>query len=385
MKTLRATIAVAALAGVLVAGGPKASAEPMLTVDNTTVAVGGTVPFTATECLGEPGTTGPNIYQSIYAWIISGSGANARAGAFATAVGGSDDDYEVTVQGWVDPEEPATLVVWCVRGDFSSSDPTFDVVKAYGDTALDLTPAQGTVPSFTITASRTTASTGQIVVVEGAGCAPGAKATVGLRNGTDLTLRTNIIGDSVMVYAAKADAVGKIRVELELNRNYGEEGSDAYAPLPTGPYTIVAGCDGDPAATAAPPLPLNVPTANPVDTLAFTSSNGVVTATGQGCTDGRNATVAFSRASGSATLSVAATPANDGTWSAEFVESSGFISIRANCGDPLAEGFKYLAVAGSTEPSTSTTTTSTTSTDPGSGPPNAPAAAPVSGAATYAG
>ncbi|MFN8019606.1 MAG: hypothetical protein U0P45_16000, partial [Acidimicrobiales bacterium] len=331
----------AALVATVAVHGPPASAAPTLTVPTTTVAVGATIGFTATECAGQPGTQGPNIYQSIYAWVIAGTGADARAGEFAKKVPGSNDQYQVTVQGWVDPDQPATLVVWCVRADFSTPDATYEVVHDYGDTPLDITAPSSPAPSFAITASRTTASTGQVVVVQGTGCKPGAKALVGLRSGTDLTLRTNILQDSVMVYAVDADAAGKVRVEVELNRNYGEPGSDAYAPLPTGPYTIVAGCEGTPGASAAAPLPLDVPTANPVDSLTFSAEAGTVTATGEGCTDGRKALVTFVGAWGP-DEHVVATPAADGTWSARHVDATSYVVVRATCGDPLATGFRYL-------------------------------------------
>jgi hypothetical protein len=372
-----ATLALGSLASV-----PRASAAPTLTVDDTTVAVGGAVSFTATGCRGLPGE-GPNVYDSIYAWIVSGAGSEARAGSLATPVPGVDDRYTVTVQGWVDPDDPAVLVVWCVRGDFSTSDVTWTVLEDYGDTPLDVTPAPSPVPALTVTASRTTASTGQLVRVEGTGCAPGSKVFVGLRRGTDLTLRTVILSDAEMVYAPTADGSGAFRQDIELNRNYGEEGSDAYAPLPTGPYTIVAGCQGPASSTAAAPLPLTVGSANPVGSLAFTSDDGTVTVTGEGCTDGRAALVTPSGTGGGEGRTVSGTPAADGSWTVAFPFDQPFVTVRAACGDPLGTGFRYLTVAGAVEGAT-TTTSSTTSppTDPGDPP---PPATPIPGTASFTG
>ncbi len=315
------------------------------------VAVGGTVDVTVTEC--------PTITdeQRPAVWLITGSGASAvRA---ASGIRTSEGVYRMTVPGWVDPADPAVIAGSCERMQFSTvSGVWWDDRFAYPDVAVDVTPGSG--PSVVATLNRTVAAGGQVIAVEGSGCAPGDDVSIELRPGTDLAMRTDtrevFRGRSEQAVTAAGDGTFSGTIVLNDAGDFFREGEQgAGRPLPEGPYwvRITCGTGGDgsdlqPLAEARPTA-VEVQGSFPSDSVTGSLSTTNVqryVVDGEGCTGGQRVTLELAPNLGYGDELVetfSSTPAADGSWSfllplgVDDFAASGFIS----CGDPAGEGFQY--------------------------------------------
>lgn len=344
-------VAVAAASWLAVPAPVAQAATPTMATSVASVAVGGTVDVTVTECPSQADSQRPAV------WLITGSGPSAvRA---ASGIRTSEGVYRITVPGWVDPADPAVIAGSCEFLQYSTASGTWWEDRfAYPDVAIDVTAGSG--PSIVATLSRTVAAGGQAITVEGSGCAPGDDVSIELRPGTDLAMRTDtrevFRGRTGQAVTAAGDGTFSGTVVLNDAGDFFREGEPgAGRPLSEGSYWVRVTCGTGGDGSDLQPLAEARPTAVQVQgSFPSDSVTGSLSATnvqryvvrGEGCGNGQRVTLALAPTLGYGDALVetfSATPAADGSWSfllpmgVDDFAASGFIS----CGDPTGSGFQY--------------------------------------------
>ncbi|MCU1499349.1 MAG: hypothetical protein JWM47_3302, partial [Acidimicrobiales bacterium] len=382
VKKILAALAVGASSLVLSAT-PAASAAPAITPAVTAIARGADLGLTATGCAEREVSDETLWFQVPEIVLISGSGAAARLAGAAQGPSdgeGTGEELAVRVPGWVDPGQPAVLAGRCVRHTF---DQDAGVVRTevftYPDVAVDVTDAPTSVAGPLFTLDRTSAAGGQVLVASGSGCAAASRVEAVVLAETDLSGRSGItvVGGGFL----EDPVTGPFSVELPLiGRGLfvdGEDGSGAGA-LPEGPYSVTVACvePDDEMFTVAAPQAITVVGTNPSHAISIDQSGSdSLTLQGEGCTGGRAVTATFTGyagleeyeeigeelmapaarlggagtrlapdTEGAFTEVVTATPDGDGRWSLEWSTPAAGYDVRvvADCGDPTADGFRYV-------------------------------------------
>lgn len=352
MRQRATLVAVAASICWLVAPVPGAqAATPTMAASAGSVAVGGTVDVTVTECPSVRDDQRPAV------WLITGSGASAVRAASGIRI--SEGVYRITVPGWVDPADPAVIAGSCEKLQFSTVSGIWWTDRfAYADVAVDVTAGSG--PSVVTALSRTVAAGGQAITIQGSGCTPGDDVAIELRPGTDLAMRTDTrtVSQGYRLPDVVAGSDGRFSGIVVLN-DFGyafDEGLPGNAgPLPEGAYWVRVTCgvggegsDLQPVAEARPTA-VRVQGSYPSDAVVGSLSTTNVlryVVRGEGCGAGKRVILELAPNAGygdGLVETFSATPAADGSWSFAFpigvddFAASGTIT----CGDPTGSGFQY--------------------------------------------
>lgn len=377
-RTIALLAAVAALSLSLVVGPAPAEAAGTITPWQTEVGVGARFSASANGCptIDEETDTG-YVTQRPQLLVLTGAGADARMAAYGELAGGVRVRF--ALPGWVDPDQPAAIVGSCNRAtyDFESGEETSEVRFTYPAAAIDIVPGTPAAAGPLLALDRTTAAGGQVLRGTISGCEGGEYGGLSLLSGTDLTLQ----GSFAFVAGDSAEVVGGTAVvDLALNGFDGIEVGGG--PLPEGDYVLVATCDAYDEATDASttrfaaPAWVTVVGANPSGSIVVERvAERAFTVSGEGCTGGRTVEVVLdgggfieegrTRAAGLAiarrdlagasrssaapapgpdALDATVAPEPDGSWSTtiEIPEDSFGGFVTADCGDPLADGFRYV-------------------------------------------
>lgn len=338
-----------ALVGVLGAAPVASAADPELVPSAASVAVGATVDVTASDCPSIELEQRPEVF------LVVGSGADAVRAATGAKV--AEGTYRITVPGWVDPDEPAVVAGTCDVGWFSTvTGQDWNAQFTYPDVAIDVTPGSG--PGATATADRTSADSGQVLVLTGEGCTPGAGVQVELRPGVDLPLRSDV--DDVLTgpistsSVVGADGTFSARVHL-VEHNWFDIDTQ---PLDTGAWWLRVSCgwagiawDIQPEREARP-IPIEI-----TGQRAVASITGARSATdpdrfeirGEGCAAGTEVTADLTQDArqGDGPGPVDAPPVAagaDGRWVLPVAVPADLRTTllgEVRCGDPTTEGFSY--------------------------------------------
>lgn len=360
-----------------VAAASPAGAAGTITPWSSSVAVGKTFSVTANGCPSEETESDSSYtYQEAQLVLVTGAGAGERAAGFGQGL--SDTRYRFRVPGWVDPADPAVVTGRCVRTTYTETGTgttvSTTVVFTYPDAAIDITPGTATPTGPVFTLDRTTAAGGQVVTISGSQCQGSDYAEAVIYEGTDLSGRTaqNFLAGR----GGDVAADGTFEIQLALN-DRGEFEDTGGGPVAEGPYTVLAGCNvgDDEGYIFAEPQPLTVVGTNPSGSFEVHVADGQISAMGTGCVgkdvhvilDGysSNFTVeeqatkrdrALARRSlpdaariaidqnGEFHETLPVTPEADGTWmvSTDAPAGSFDLTATADCGDPTADGFRYV-------------------------------------------
>lgn len=368
------------MATVIVVTASPAGAAGTITPWSSSVAVGKTFSVTANGCPNEETEDDDRYtFQEAQLILITGSGAGERAAGFGQSV--SDTRYRFRVPGWVDPTDPAVVSGRCVRTtiEFTEDEPTITntTVFTYPDAAIDVTPGTA-VPSGPVVAlDRTTAAGGQVITISGTECDGSEYAEAVLYEGSDLSGRTTTTFLAGRGGDVAAD--GTFEIPLALN-DRGQFEQSGGGPLPEGDYTVLAGCNvgggnEDEGFVFAEPQAITVAGTNPTGSFEVHLADGQISAMGTGCV-GKEVTVtldgyaygagiedqqatrerALARRAVPATRvatdedgefheTITVTPEGDGSWmTSTSAPDSGFdLTATADCGDPSADGFRYVS------------------------------------------
>jgi hypothetical protein len=254
--------------------------------------------------------------------------------------------------------------------------------------------------AITSTPSRTVAAGGQVIVFSGGTCQADAHpVVVELHAGAGADFENTY---PVAATEARAAADGTFAVPVPL---LDLSGLGEQVPLPEGDYTAVTWCfaNGDYVRSEAQTITVSGTMPSQDISMTVAAYYGVVDLAGGSC-PGKTVGISI-EGSGSEnpgdeqSAEVTATPDANGDWTYHWEGPTlGSLVIRASCGDPAADGFRYSlqyavivyfippsttttqppSTTTTVDPST-TTTTGTTTTVP------AAAATPVSGTAAYTG
>jgi hypothetical protein len=389
-RTIATLAALAALSLSLVVGSSPAEAAGTITPWQTEVAVGATFSASANGCpsIEEEGETSYTS-QDPQLVVVAGTGADARLASFGRAAGGVR--LRFTLPGWIDPDQSASIVGTCSRTtyDFEAGTETTEVLFTYPAVAIDIVAGASVPAGPLLSVDRTTAAGGQVLRSSITGCEGSEYASVTLLSGTDLTLQAPF-----EVFAGEGRPVddGQATIELALNAFGRFDGEDAGGPVPEGDYVLVATCErydeatDDSTTLFAAPIAITVSGTNPSGELVVElgTDRRTLTVSGTGCTGGRTVVVdanlggfieeaaerslgraiarrdlgAAGRAAAEASPDAGAdavqatvTPEADGSWSTtvELPEDTFGAIVSADCGDPLADGFRYVRRFVSTE------------------------------------
>jgi hypothetical protein len=368
-------------AGLALAASPVA-ADGTLTPASATVAQGASLVVATTGCpLLEEEGEGSYTVQRAELLLTTGSGAGERLVSFSTYDG--SDRYLLNVPGWVDPAQPALVTGRCVRTTLSFEDDTEQVTTlfAYPEVAVDVVAGTAVPDGPYVALDRSTAAGGQALRVTITGCEGAEFAQAVLFDGADLSGR----GEPRFVAGSGAgEGAGPGTFELELDLNTNRIDGDA-GPVPEGDYGLLAVCGfaGD-RFLQSEPQAVSVVGTNPSGAIAVELVDGDLVVSGQACTGGRTVElryegyafdeefttardaaqrlVAGTQAGGGRTGdadllrqlvvddegeisgSATATPEADGTWTVTeaLPEASVGVQVRATCGDPFVDGFRYV-------------------------------------------
>jgi hypothetical protein len=338
-----------AVVGALGAPPAARAADPELVPGAASVAVGASVEVTASGCPSVEDEQRPEVF------LVVGSGADAVRAATGAKV--AEGTYRITVPGWVDPDEPAVVAGTCVVGWFSTvTGQDWNAQFTYPDVAIDVTPGSG--PGATAVANRTAADSGQVLVLSGEGCTPGAGVDVELRAGADLALRSDadevLTGPISTSSVARADGTFEAQVHL-VEHNWFDVDTQ---PLDLGAWWLRVSCgsvgiawDVQPEREARP-IPIEITGQRAVASIA-----GARSATdperfeisGEGCAVGAEVTADLTQDArlGDGPVPVDAPSAvagADGRWVlpvAVPADLRTYLLGEIRCGEPTAEGFSY--------------------------------------------
>lgn len=363
-------------------GGRPASAAGALDVTSNRVAAGGVLRFTVTGC---PHSEQGAHAQNSRVLLVSGTSPQETLLGYPTLADDSGAErYVLRVPLWADPDAPARLVGECVRTEANGPDPeepVSTVAFTFPDVPIDITPKTSSASGPVFRPDRTTAEGGQVIMEAASGCEPNDYASVQLIEGGDLSGRTE--GDIVRADIAPTDGRGTAKIEVALVTDPGTPGGGA---LPEGTYTARGGCgdDLDPAGVWAEMHVITVSGTNPSDAFDLQIKGDRLVASGAGCADGEQVSVALTDVFTLRPLAnLAAVPGADGTWYATLAEPRGsyFLEALADCGDPMGDGFRYVtrSLSGGVDPDTTSAPESTPE------PTSAPPAESLPGAASFTG
>lgn len=332
------------------------AADPTMTVSATTVAVGGSIDVTVDQCdlTEDPQAFGDRAPQVL---LLVGSGAGQQRAA--TGIYTAPNTYRITVPGWVDPAEPAVVVGTCFRTDFGpGSGFHWNAQFSYPDVAIDVTPPAAPVPFASFAPARSALESGQLLVVDGNGCDPGGDVRMSVTPLAGFDPRDHL-DPTIVVNTTALDADGSFHAEAVLNDPRSLYLDDDDVPLAVGSYLVSVGCFASDGVwyfapgQEAQPQTIEVTASNPTDstTNGWTAANVDRRAlSGEGCTGGRTVSVqltAHSTQGSSEVASATVTPAADGTWtylwSADGLPKQWRVLGDADCGDPAADGFRYVS------------------------------------------
>lgn len=389
LLAILATAAVA-MAGLVLAAGP-ASAAGSITPWSTSVALGKTFSVTAGGCpvtstSDEGDATVTYTFQQASLVLVTGSGAGERMAALGDARSGTRVRFRVP--GWVDPDQPAVVTGRCTTTtltfDPSSELPPVRTTTSfdYADVAIDITAGTAVPTGPFVTLDRTTAAGGQVITASGTGCEGAEGVEVVLFDGPGLSGRD--LGTFVAGGGAEVRADGTFTVELALNGRLLTPDQVDEGPLVPGSYGFVAACglpspDDDSGYVTSEPQLVTVAGTNPSGDFVLAVDRDTITASGGGCPAGTPVTVTFTggvydgtietvelrRGKALATRSLRAltritrltpdgdgridevqttTAGPDGTWSITTPVPEGDFDLQAiaDCGDPTADGFRYV-------------------------------------------
>ena len=260
---------------------------------------------------------------------------------------------------------------------------------------VDAIPQRPLDIAVTATPSRTTAASGQAILVTGTGCLPGGHDAVAeLFEGTSPDLLTEY---SLAAAEAPVAPDGSFAVQLDLvnRRTYTHPSA-----LPEGDHTLVAWCNdpnGDDYIRSETQT-ITVAGAKPSDQVEGIRNEDRTdfVVEGSAC-DQATVTVEYrfpgdETGAGRYEETDEVVPDASGGWVAEWDGPAGiYADVYAYCGDPLADGFVYerfqVPLRSISIPVVDTTTTTSTPApvDAGSSGVEPTAARPIAGTASYAG
>jgi hypothetical protein len=353
---LTLTVVVAAT----IVGATEVGADPppgaALTPSATHGEPGDTVTVGVTGCAAEDGA--PYRYALVR---LMTTGADPAVVAFAQSFVGYDG--ELTLPDWYEPG-PARLVADCFQVDGAEGGTP---VLVFSFPSVDFELMAGDGPSRqTMTLGRTSVEEGQVIPVELTGCDPGGEydnAFAVVYEGEGIAGPGWAYGTPVATGFGEPGADGTARIELAVSGQ-----GDAIEP---GSYFVLGLCERSMTRFVYPTQAITITGTNPaVGTLTadYRSSAGKVDIAGEGCTggalvavrvtsdpgfdaeaagpdtDARLARVAASGRSTRAIADIVVVPEPDGSWSHVWdlpPEGAQFAQVSADCGDPLADGFRY--------------------------------------------
>lgn len=344
-----------AVGGLAFLGAPAGAVDPALVPLSPTVAVGASVAVNASGCEGAPAQG--HSFRMPQVTLLTGSGSAVRRAAVTWG------HRSVSVPGWVDPDQPATLVGRCVDVPFDE-DLGATTVFDYPPTAIDIVAGPATAPNPVGRIERTTVAGGTVVPVEVSGCFPGGDAGVLLLAG-----QAPGAGDPFRPIASghlegRGDS-GRVDLPLLTNERVNAEDEDVEItgrPVPEGEYTVQVLCvspfldrrssTGDelPSAFFSEPVPLVVAGTSPSSSIRVRRSPIAAIVEGDDCTGGRavraRVVVASESTGDDGPTFVDGRPDGDGSWSVDYPVPAGSFSLQAtvDCGDPTAGGFRYSTV-----------------------------------------
>jgi hypothetical protein len=372
-------------AGLALAATPVA-ADGTLTPASATVAQGASLVVGTTGCpiLEEEGEDSYTV-QLAELLLITGSGADERLVSFSTYDG--DERYLLSVPGWVDPAQPALVTGRCVRTTLSFEDDTEQrtTLFTYPEVAVDVVAGTAVPDGPYATVDRTTAAGGQALRVTITGCEGAEFAQAVVFDGADLSGRGEprfVAGSGIGADGGSVSGTFEVEVDLNTNAIDGEPG-----PVPEGDYGLLAVCGFDEDRfLQSEPQAISVVGTNPSGAVEVELVDGDLVVRGQGCTGGRSVELLYegyafdeefttardaARRAGSGPRSTdgaigdagllrqlvvddegeisgsaTATPEADGTWTVTeaLPEASVGVQVRATCGDPFVDGFRYVPV-----------------------------------------
>ncbi|QXC59946.1 hypothetical protein KSP35_16435 [Aquihabitans sp. G128] len=321
----------AAVVGALpLVSGTSAGAAPVreLAPETTTVPIGQPLRV-ATGC--PPLSQHRVVEQHPEVSLVVGTGATSRRAARGVAPD-ADGVVTITVPAWVDPTEPATLVGRC-SGSGTSTTTTYDPVP------VDVMAGSPAWPGPVLDPAPATREGGQLFVVRGGGCPPGADAQVRLSDDTG-TVRYQ--------QQESVDAAGRFVVEVYL-----------YDEL-AGSFSGELSCTSGAFELLSPPFALTVVPRPQLGELSvgYDPITGVRSYGGTGCGPGDRVTLDVSgesqgngfqpgppqNSAGHVAAHLTTTVRADGTFSATWTGPSGpaRVAVRTDCGDPATTGYRLL-------------------------------------------